>query len=203
MAARSPQRQGSPQALFSKAVELDLASRREEAVLAYRAFLDVEPNDAGAWSNYGGLLMLMGRLGEAEDACRRALGIDPDYPSAMVNLAGIWLQMGKEDEAEFMSRRAIVKDPQDVEAPLVLADCLLKKQNLGGAREILERLLQRQPTSQGARARLNNIYTWQSDWTELRRLMVHQLDVLSGREAEYEHGLLHLLFGEMRAGWAG
>lgn len=200
---QGPRQDESPEALFSKAVELDLASRREEAVLAYQAFLEVEPHDVGAWSNYGGLLLLMGRLGEAEDACRRALAIDPDYASAMVNLAGAWLQMGKVDEAEFLSRRAIVKGPQDVEAPLVLADCLLKRQNLQGAREILERLLQRGPSSQGAYARLNNLYIWQSDWTALRRLMVRQLDVFSGREAEYEHSLLHLLFGEMQAGWAG
>mgnify|MGYP001168819657 CR=1 FL=1 len=200
---RGPRQDESPEALFSKAVELDLASSREEAVLAYQAFLEVEPNDAGAWSNYGGLLMMMGRLGAAEDACRRALAIDPDYASAMVNLAGTWLRMGKADEAEFLSRRAIVKDPQDAEAPLVLADCLMKRKNLQGAREVLERLLQCRPSSQGAQARLNNLYIWQNDWAQLRRLMVRQLDVFSGREAEYEHSLLHLLFGEMQAGWAG
>ena len=144
---RGPRQDESPEALFSKAVELDLASSREEAVLAYQAFLEVEPNDAGAWSNYGGLLMMMGRLGAAEDACRRALAIDPDYASAMVNLAGTWLRMGKADEAEFLSRRAIVKDPQDAEAPLVLADCLMKRKNLQGAREVLERLLQCRPSS--------------------------------------------------------
>lgn len=198
-----PRGHAFPETLFSRAVELDLTSRREEAILAYRAFLDVAPDDAGAWSNYGGLLMLMGRLEEAQDACRRALGIDPDYPSAMVNLAGVWLKMGKLDEAELLSRRAIVKDPQDVEAPLVLADCLVKRQDLGGARNILERLLQRQPSSQGAHARLNNIYIWQNDWTELRRHMVRQLNVFSGREAEYEHSHLHLLFGEMGEGWPG
>jgi hypothetical protein len=50
---------------------------------------------------------------------------------------------------------------------------------------------------------LNNLYIWQNDWAELRRLMDRQLDVFSGPEAEYEHSHLHLLFGEIREGWAG
>lgn len=187
--------------MLAKARELDRADRREEARMAFRAFLDREPDHAEAWADFGGLLMVMDRLDEAEQACRRALAIDPDQALAMVNLAHTLLHLDRVDEAQLLSRRLLARDPWNVDALLALADGFLKTQDLGAARTTLERLLAFQPSHEMAWARLNNIHIWQGDWTEMRKGMERQLDVFSGPEAEYERSHLRLLFGEMAQGW--
>ncbi len=187
--------------MLAKAQALDRAGRQEEARKAYRAFLEVEPGHAEGWADYGGLLLVMGRLDEAEKSCRTALGLDPYHSSAMVNLAHALLQLERVDEAGFLSRCVLARDPRNVDAQLVMADVLVKTKDLGGARAILERLLEGQPSHEMARRRLNNIYIWQGDWTELRKDMERQLDVFSGPEAEYERSHMQLMFGEMPQGW--
>ena len=190
------------ESLLTKARELDSGGRHEEARMAYLKYIGLEDGDAGAWADYGGLLMVMDRLGEAEEACRRALVLNPGHSAGMVNLAGTLLKSGRIDEAEFMARRARLKEPRSEVASLAMIDCLMARKALGAARGLLEDLLQRSPGCPGAMARLENLCILQGDWARLRPFLERQLGVHSGREAEYQRGHLQILYGEMRKGWA-
>lgn len=69
---------------------LDQLGRFKEAEAAFLSALDLTPDDAGLWSDYGALLMHQERGEEAEEALRRALEADPQHAPALNNL-GMWL----------------------------------------------------------------------------------------------------------------
>lgn len=55
-------------ARFAYAVELQRAGRLEEAVVQYRAYLDLQEDEGNAWSRLGECLAGLGRADEAADA---------------------------------------------------------------------------------------------------------------------------------------
>lgn len=65
---------GVARARFAYAVELQRADRLEEAVVQYRAYLDLQEDEGNAWSRLGECLAALGRPDEAADAF--LVGID-------------------------------------------------------------------------------------------------------------------------------
>jgi Flp pilus assembly protein TadD len=60
-------------ARFGYAVELQRAGRLEEAVVQYRAYLDLQEDEGNAWSRLGEALAGLGRTDEAADAYLRGM----------------------------------------------------------------------------------------------------------------------------------
>ncbi len=69
-------------------------SRFEEAVEAYRVYLDAAPSDSLGWNNYGVALAKAGKLPEARKAFQRAVSVDPSYPEALNNLGCVEVAQG-------------------------------------------------------------------------------------------------------------
>ena len=104
--------------LLEEARDLDRADQREEALRAYRRFLELEPQQAGGWADYGGLLMVSGQLAAAAEACQRALKIERAHPSALLNLGCVMMHQDRLDEAEGHFRQVLNRDPQRMDARL-------------------------------------------------------------------------------------
>ena len=71
------------------AVTLQRANRLQEAVRAYQAELQRDPEDACVLSNYGGLLCSLGEFRAAQDLLVRALRIKPDMADAWSNYGNV------------------------------------------------------------------------------------------------------------------
>ena len=181
---------------------LDAAGKHSEALAAFRAFLEGHPSSIEGWVDYGGLLMVLGRLEEAQVACDRALRLDPRHYGAQVHAACVLMHLDRLAEAEGLFREAIDREPRRVAGRLMLSDCLVRKGELDSARSLLEQILQQEPGNTTALDRRSTLMARQGDWSGLRKDMERQLLRYSGAEAEYVASHLDLMFGDMARGWS-
>jgi Tfp pilus assembly protein PilF len=190
--------------MIEEARDLDRLNKGQEALPLYEKYLEVRPGDAGAWSDYGGLLMVLGRLDEAQKACNRALRMDPVNPGAMVGSGCILMRRGRLAEAEGFFRKVLVRDPRRMDARLALAECLIRNANPDQARVELGKAIAQDPGNPTAHQYLGHIFHMHGLWSEyqeeIRRYL--QMDPASAY-VEYEQGFLDLLFGNMASGWQG
>ncbi|MFT8468818.1 tetratricopeptide repeat protein [Acetobacter syzygii] len=68
---------------------LHRANRLQEAVAAYQAELQKDPNNAYVLNNYGGLLCSLGEFRAAQDLLKRAVKIKPDMADAWSNFGNV------------------------------------------------------------------------------------------------------------------
>jgi tetratricopeptide (TPR) repeat protein len=108
----------------------------EEAMVAFRRELEINPNDFDSCLQMGVLLKQDQKLDEARDYFRRALTVRPSEPNARFYLASIDVAQGKLNEA-LPALEQIVKDAADfVEAHVTLARVYYRlKRKADGDRE--------------------------------------------------------------------
>ena len=87
--------------LFTTCEQLHQAGKVDEALLAYKTWLDAstDPNRFMGWFNYGSLLQSTGNTQAAEGAYRQCLAVQPRFPQALINLGLTLEKLGKRDEA--------------------------------------------------------------------------------------------------------
>jgi len=83
---------------------LDREGQAEEALGAYRKALDLSPDDAVGWADYGGLLNELSHPEEALEACDKSLELSPGLPAATVNQAYALMKLGRPKEADWGPR---------------------------------------------------------------------------------------------------
>jgi predicted TPR repeat methyltransferase len=76
-----------------------LADRPAEALEAVDRMLALQPGDAIAWNNRGGILVRLGRLAEALASFERAVSLKPDFLEALVNSGTMLVEMKRPEEA--------------------------------------------------------------------------------------------------------
>lgn len=130
----------TPSHLLRNAQALELAGRVEEAAIAYRIFLDLQPNRPDIWSDYAGQLIRLDRLEEADEACSAALQINPRHAAARINQGVILMRRDRLAAATSLLRVVLQMFPDRVDAKLFLAECLLKQKHLDLAQKALEEL---------------------------------------------------------------
>ena len=193
-----------PENLLQTAHRLDRAGQWEGAAKAYEGFLQLEPGDAGAWADYGGLLMVAGRSEAARQACHRSLRIDPKHPGAMINLGSLLLGLGRWNEAEGLFRRVLAMDPRRNDARLALSHGLMNKGDMESARTVLDRAIAQDPGSLEAHRLLCRVLVHRGEGHLACREIERRYSFLgspSGPEVQLELSHMALLFGEMPKGW--
>ena len=104
--------------------------RYDEAELAYRRALEVDPTIASSWNRLGLIHGRSGRFAEAEDAYRRAIQVYPLDSRSWEALGVLFdTHFGRDQEAEQALRRAIELDPRSSLAWGALAHLLEKHGN--------------------------------------------------------------------------
>ena len=91
-----------------------------EAIKYYKFFITKGFEDNTVFSNFGMLLIGLGKLKEAELFTRKALELNPNYAIAHSNLGGILKESGKLKEAELSTRKALQLNPNIVIAKINL-----------------------------------------------------------------------------------
>jgi Tfp pilus assembly protein PilF len=191
----------APRRTLEEARRLDKAGEHQEAANAYQAFLEEHPDTLDAWVEFGGLLMILGRLPEAWEACQRALSLGPGHYGALVHAASVLMRQRDFAGSERLFRTALAQDPSRLAGRLMFSDCLAEQGDLDQARCLLEGILEQVPGHTIALDRLNTLMARQGDWVGLRKDMERQLARYSGAEAEYVASHLDLMFGDMPRGW--
>jgi tetratricopeptide (TPR) repeat protein len=99
--------------LINQADRLQEDKKLQEAVLKYKAALDLDPNSILAHNNLGFVLNKLGRLEEAIAEYHQALQIDPKYAIAHNNLGIALYNQGRLDQAIASYRQALQMDSND------------------------------------------------------------------------------------------
>jgi tetratricopeptide (TPR) repeat protein len=119
---------GMAEEYFVLASSLDdgSAANLEQAALAYRRALEIDPGLVPALINLANIHYTSDRLIEALALYERATRLAPDVFEAHFNLGNILHDLGRYDEAEACYRRALTFNPTYPEAHLYLAVVLEK-----------------------------------------------------------------------------
>jgi len=136
-AARS-QVADDPMPIAQRAFELQQAGDYAAAADAYRAFLKLRPEEAGAHSNFGAVLVKLGRYDEAIGEYRTAERLLPGDPRIGLNLALAYQKSGRLLEAEKKLETLHTAAPQERQITLLLADCNLQLGENDRVIELLE-----------------------------------------------------------------
>jgi tetratricopeptide (TPR) repeat protein len=131
-----------PRALIQRAFSLQQDGDYAGAAAAYRDFLKLRPDEVGAHSNLGVVLVKLGRYDEAIQEYRAAYRLAPDDARIGVNLALALSKSGRLSEAAEDLESLHKRTPEQKQVALLLADSQFQ---LGNDERVIELL---QPLSQ-------------------------------------------------------
>lgn len=105
------------------AVSLEALRHFEESADAYQRAAQLNPSDAEAWGNLGGMLAGLGRWKDAAPCQERAMRLAPSVTRAL-SLASTLYELNRLDEAERVLRDALLLDPRSTDVKESLATVL-------------------------------------------------------------------------------
>ena len=120
-------------AVFSRGFALHRDGALDEAAVAYREAIALDPNHAEAHSNLGVLRHGQNLLDEAIALYGRAIAIKPDHAIALGNLSVALIAKGDVDGAIASLRRAVAAKPEDGESHFRLAELFRRKGDMDDA----------------------------------------------------------------------
>ena len=114
---------------------LEKLGQLDQAILQYRAALEINSGDSGSHSSLGFALAKKGQLDEAIAECRIAVALDPSDSEAHKNFGFALAQKGQLDQAITQYRKALDIDPDNAEARTNLSNALLRKRESDRAQQ--------------------------------------------------------------------
>ncbi len=181
---------------------LQSVGRISESIEAKQTAADLSPNDAEAWSNLGNTYQEQNRLEDAEKCLRQAVKISSNLAVAHNNL-GITLEKLKRlNEAELCYQQAISLRPDYAESYYNYGVTLQKLERFDEAEKNYRQTISLSPSPK-AHSNLGLVLKNKSQFLESEQhfLAALQLDP-QFIDAHYNFGLLLLLLGRLKEGWA-
>ena len=115
---------GRPQKLRMSGDIARNKKRWAQAATFYSEYLELQPDDAPIWVQYGHVSKESGQASAAENAYRQALLIRPDVADTLLHLGHVLKISGRMDEAAKVLGRALQIDPANVHVVAELNDLL-------------------------------------------------------------------------------
>lgn len=122
-----------PDALHFLGVLRHTQGRTDEAIGLIRAALAQTPDNAGAWSNLGNVLLSAGRIDDATRAYEAGVEAAPNHINsapALTNLGTVYRKQGRAADAEAACKRALELKPDSGEAWYSLSQALMAQGKL-------------------------------------------------------------------------
>jgi tetratricopeptide (TPR) repeat protein len=202
--ARAVKQTIKPEYLFSLGHALRQQGRRDEALLAFRHVLNLEPTHWDAAQEGGTLLREAGRLAEALEILKPSLEARPGHVPTVVACTECMLSLRQFEEAVAINQRAHALDPEDADRCNSVAVAL---QLLGQQEEALpwfDRAIALRPDFLDAHnnkaVALSNLHRFDEACATYQRVKVIDPGNVG---AEWNLALLQMLRGDFEAGWSG
>jgi len=141
LAAASESRRAAPtlaQAHYVQGQAWSALGEHGKGEQAFKAAVDLAPQWADAWINYGIARYRQGAVDDAVTAMREALRRAPGHAAASANLGAFLRLTGDTEAAEFLLREGIAREPHNAGARLNLAAELLHDKRAGDALDLLQ-----------------------------------------------------------------
>jgi tetratricopeptide (TPR) repeat protein len=123
--------------ILKRAIALHQQGKIDDAIEAYRSYVDKRPDSVLALANLGAAYARTGRYQEAIAQYQRALKLQPDYAGAQLNLGLAYYKTGQIDAAAAEFEKAHRAAPAELQPVLLLADCRLA---MGENKKVIELL---------------------------------------------------------------
>ena len=131
--------------IIYKAFKFHSEGNISEATKYYQSFIKQGFKDFRVFSNYGFILLGLGKFKEAELLLRKAIELKPDYAEAHLNLGNILQGLGNFKEAAISTQKAIELKPDFVIAYLNLGNILKNLGQLEKAEICLRKAIELKP----------------------------------------------------------
>ena len=152
--------------LADQATRLAKSGDHAGAERLYRQANALLPNNASLISNYGNVLLPLGRADEAIACYRRAIAIDPREAAFYANLGNALFRSGQVAESITVMREGLALDPDNVATNFNLGNAYLQADDLNEAARYLRRTLALRPDYSEALSDLGNILFRQNKLAE-------------------------------------
>lgn len=131
----------------------------DDALIAYREALELNPDLAWAWSRIGAILAQDGQLEDAEDHLLKAIELDPELPQAHSNLGNIFYARGEYEAALEKYKEAVRLSPSTAVFHENLHAAYKKLGKLGEAVAALKQAhrVEREQTKTEAKAKMEQV----------------------------------------------
>jgi len=133
------------EAAFNRAMELQQRNQWPEAADAWRKFLELEPEHAGAQANLGAVLARLGQYDEAVKSYDNALRLNPQLTPALFNLGVAHYRAGQFVKAAETLNRYLAAEPETWQARQMLGLALVELGRDEEAAPLLEAALKANP----------------------------------------------------------
>jgi Flp pilus assembly protein TadD len=183
---------------------LGASGQLQEALAAYQKTLELRPDDAHAYTNFGKVSQDLCLNGQAAWAYYHALKLQPECVPALTNLAVLFLDDAQWRKAEGLLRRAIELDPNCLDASSNLASALIGQGRVAEAVTFFQRVLEQDPRNIPALCSLGYLFDTLGDQGNAREAytMAYRLEPTNPTVA-FNVSMYHLRDGNYRAGWPG
>ncbi len=128
-----------PESAFNRAMFLQNAGRRVEALAAFRELERLQPDSAMGFVGEATVLLNLGKADEASAAADRALALDARLAPAQVLAGEAKLRRGHDREGAEHLAQALRLDPANGRAARLLGDVLARHGNLAQGEQLLLR----------------------------------------------------------------
>ena len=148
---------------LSKAREMGLNGKSDEAIGIIRGIIATDPDITDAYFSIGNILFQEHRFPEAIDSFEEVLGRKPDDSFAAINIALAYEGMGKFEEAEKFLLAYIEKGFKDPQFYFMLGNMNYVQKKYDQAIDYFERCLDSNAESAGSHSLLGAIYIIKDD----------------------------------------
>jgi len=149
--------------LGASAAQIDM---NEEAIIAFKKVIFLNPNYANAHYNMGNILRNLGNYHEAIDAFKKAVFIQPDHAKAYGNMGVALHNQGRLDDAIDAYKKSISLKPDFAETYSNMGNVLLAQGRLDEAIEVLEKSISLNPNLIEAYINMGNVLSDQDKMHE-------------------------------------
>ncbi|PHX57425.1 glycosyl transferase family 2 [Tychonema bourrellyi FEM_GT703] len=145
---------------------LQVGGKIDEAKTCYVRAIEINPNFAEAYANYGSICAQQEEWQEAISAYEKAIALKPDFAGAFRNYAKLLTQLGKSEEATQCWYRAFAIDPKSGTAEDLenLAKTLIEQGKVNQGIDCYRRAVELNPNAGAAYHELAEILKGQEQW---------------------------------------
>jgi len=131
-----------------------LQGEHENAIGCYRRAVELNPDNALVYANWGTCLLQLGKLPEAIEKFQRSVALDPKLPEPLCSLGLALRQQNRPAEAAQAYERALQAKPDFALAHLHLGTLLQEQGQFDGAKQHLQEAVRLDPADSYARYNL-------------------------------------------------
>lgn len=183
---------------------LQVQGKFHEAMASYQLAILYKGDYAEAHDDLANVLVQLGRNEEAMKCYMEALRHNPRYLNALHNLGTLFNTMHRPDEAQTCFERALAVNPKLPETHNNLGNVFKVRLELEKAMECYDRAIDLKPDYGKAHYNRANCLLEFGQFDEANTAYERAIECYPDYpEANFQHGILHLLRGDLLGGWPG